>query len=98
MYSLVIHPAAQDEIADAYRWYNRRSSQLGKAFLVEVDFCLNTIEREPLRFPIVRSEVRKARLHKFPYAVYFVNDETLERHSVIACFHSKRNPMHWQNR
>lgn len=95
---LIIQPTAQEEIIDAYRWYSQRSAQLGKQFLSEVDFCLDAIAHETLRFPKVRHEIRKARFNKFPYSFYFVVDDTRKQIAVTACFHSRRNPKLWQNR
>ncbi|MEO6908660.1 MAG: type II toxin-antitoxin system RelE/ParE family toxin [Abditibacteriaceae bacterium] len=98
MQRLIIQPVAKEEINDAYRWYSMRSLLLSDQFLHEVGFCLDSIMHESLRFPKVRGEVRKAILHKFPYSVYFVIDEELEQIVVVACFHSRRDPRHWQNR
>jgi len=49
------------------------------------------------QFPVVYKSIRRALLHRFPYALMFVieADETL---TVIACFHGSRDPAHWQKR
>jgi hypothetical protein len=62
-------------------------------------FLFTLVERitnSPRQFPIVFKNVRRALLHRFPYALFFV----VEGNSltVIACFHASRNPSHWQGR
>jgi len=50
----------------------------------------------PLQFPIVFRNVRRALLRRFPCALFFVvEDETL---FVIACFDASRDPLQWQKR
>jgi hypothetical protein len=40
--------------------------------------------------------LRRARAKKFPYALFFlIEPDTL---LVVACFHSSRDPRHWQKR
>ena len=47
-------------------------------------------------FPFVLRNARKAVVRRFPYTVYY---EIGEREIVIlAVFHAKRNPEHWQKR
>jgi hypothetical protein len=40
--------------------------------------------------------LRRARLKKFPYSLFFlIEDDTI---TVVACFHSSRDPRQWQSR
>jgi plasmid stabilization system protein ParE len=93
---LVIRGAAEEDIAEAARWYEQRSPGLGGEFLRAVDVALAEIERMPERYPVDRGNARRALLRRFPYSVFFV--ATPELISVIACQHARRDPRHWQER
>jgi toxin ParE1/3/4 len=52
--------------------------------------------RSPWQFPIQRGGLRKARFRRFPYSlIYRVLANKVE---IVACFHAKRHPRHWQRR
>jgi toxin ParE1/3/4 len=93
---LVVREAAEADIVEAARWYERRSPGLGGEFLRAVDVTLAEIVRMPDRYPYVRGRARRALLRRFPYAVYFV--ATPEFVSVFACLHARRDPRHWRER
>lgn len=93
---LVVRGAAEADIKEAARWYERRSPGLGTEFLRAVDVALAEIARTPERYPVVRGSARRALLRRFPYAVYFVATSDLV--SVLACMHARRNPRRWQGR
>ena len=44
---LVIAPEAEQDIAEAYAWYEGRRVGLGEEFLSSVDACIETIRRTP---------------------------------------------------
>jgi len=93
---VVIRPAAATEIEVAFQWYEREQQGLGADFLAAVDHTITTVASDPDRFPVIRKNVRRALVRRFPYAVlYRVVSETVV---VIACFHGKRNPQIWSSR
>jgi plasmid stabilization system protein ParE len=49
-----------------------------------------------LRFAAVDKDRRRAGVRRFPYGFFFLVEAT--RIVVIACFHAKRHPTHWQRR
>ena len=60
---------------------------------------MDTVERiaaTPLLFAVVESGRRRAGVHRFPYGVFFLVEETCI--VVIACFHGHRNPAQWRLR
>src|SRR5436305_1637292 len=93
---LSLRGEAEADIEAAAQWYEDQRPGLGLEFTRAVRAALATIEREPLRYPSARGEVRRALLRRFPYAVYFIADasETV----VIACLHVRRDPQAWQSR
>ncbi len=96
MSSILILPAARQEIIEAYDWYERELAGLGARFHEELDHQIERIATRPLHFPILLADIRRARLRHFPYGLFFrqVDQATY----IIACFHSSRDPVSWQNR
>ena len=93
---LILRPEAEAEMTDAFDWYEERVPGLGGEFLICVDAVLNSILRNPLQFPRVHRNARRAITRRFPYEVFFVEDN--ERVVVLSVFHAKRNPVRWQER
>jgi plasmid stabilization system protein ParE len=93
---LIVRPEAEAEMADAFDWYEYRVPGLGSEFLLCVDAVFNTILRNPQQFPCIYRIVRRVLVRRFPYEVFFVEDE--ERVVVLSVFHAKRNPKRWQER
>ena len=93
---LFIRQAARVELAEAFRWYEERSTGLGHEFLRAARVALAAIQRDPAQFPVAVDDIRKLRLRRFPYVMYYV---ILTRHvSVIAVAHGRRHPRRWQAR
>jgi hypothetical protein len=61
-----------------------------------MDNLIDRMSDNPLQFPIVLKNVRRAPLHRFPYSLFFVvEDDAL---IAIGGFHASRDPSHWQKR
>ncbi|MBV9745665.1 MAG: type II toxin-antitoxin system RelE/ParE family toxin [Acidobacteriia bacterium] len=82
---------------DAQNWYEREATGLGRRFRAAIDVLTERMSANPLQFPVVFKNVRRALLRRFPYSLFFVidHDDTL---LVIACFHASRDPSRWQSR
>ena len=93
---LIIRPEAEAEIAEAFVWYEARSSGLGSEFLLVLDAAFNSILRNPNLYPQVHKRVRRALTRKFPFAVFFLVEK--KRIVVLSVFHAKRNPQVWRKR
>ncbi len=93
---LVIAPEAEQDIAEAYGWYEARGVGLGERFLAALDARIALVQRQPLLFSRVHEEYRRTLLRRFPYAVFFDCSET--RITVYAVFHTSRDPAKWRER
>jgi plasmid stabilization system protein ParE len=93
---LVIAPEAQNDVDDAYRWYEKRRFGLGEEFLGCVDACIQAICRMPEIHPQIHEEYRRALVRRFPYAVFF--ECSAEKITVYSIFHTSQNPEKWHNR
>jgi len=95
-YSLILRPETEEDILDAYRWYDGRVSGLGLRFLESVERALTQIEHNPQAFPAVYEGVRRVLIQTFPYGIYFSLEG--ERCVVLAVVHSSRHPRVWMER
>ncbi len=96
MPTLVFTPAAQGEVVEALDWYEQQSPGLGETLVIELNRIAIRIVANPLHFPRVHKDVRRALLRRFPYAIFFrVAEDEIQ---VIACFHTRRDPTHWRER
>ena len=62
-----------------------------------LDGLLNRMAENPRQVPVIESEVRRALLRRFPYAIYFL----IAAHhniAVVAVLHVRRYPQEWQRR
>ena len=95
-YTLVVRPEAESDIEEALGWYESQSEGLAADFLQAVEEGLRKIQESPLSYQVVREQIRRARLRRFPYSLmYRVSEGTV---FVLGCFHAKRNPEHWLER
>lgn len=94
--STFVLPEAQRDIREAALWYERREIHLGLRFVREVRSSIRFIEQNPLRFPIVEQDIRRALLKSFPYSIYFLKNT--EDVAIIAVLHQHRRPGTWRER
>lgn len=96
MRRVVFTPAARAELIEAQDWYENEA-HLGRLFRASVEAAVERMSSNPLQFPVIYKNVRRALLRRFPYALMFViePDEAL---TVIAYFHGSRDPKHWGRR
>jgi plasmid stabilization system protein ParE len=93
---VIFTQAARAELVEAQDWYERRHAGLGMHFREEVEATVLRLQENPHQFPAVCRGVHRARLHKFPYGLFFrVETNVLV---VIACFHGSRDPQRWERR
>ena len=93
---LIIRPEAEVDITEAFGWYEARVPGLGSEFLLVLDAIFHSILRNHLLYPVVYKAVRRALTRRFPFAVFFIVEES--RIVILSVFHVKRNPQEWQGR
>ena len=96
MHAVIFLPAAQTEASEAQDWYEAEARGLGGTFRAELDNAVHRLTDNPLQFPLIFADIRRALLRRFPYALFFrIVDDTV---FVMACFHSACDPRIWQHR
>ena len=57
---LVLAPEAEQDIQEAYRWYELQRAGLGEEFLRCIEACVQALHRAPLTYPVVHESYRRA--------------------------------------
>ncbi len=96
MTAIIFDPAARVEMLEALDWYVVQDARSAERFIVEVERAVSQLAANPLQYPKIYRDVRRIRLRRFPYGLFFqVEDSTIR---IIACFHASRDPYQWQRR
>ena len=93
---LIITPETEQDVDEAYSWYEDSRQGLGEEFLTCVDASIQTICRTPKLYPKIHNEYRRALVRRFPYAVFY--EYAKGKVIVYSIFHTSRNPEKWRNR
>ena len=83
-------PEADAELKAALARYERISPALAQRFAEAVIDTVEEIAAGPLHYAVLEKGRRRAGVHRFPYGLFFLVEET--RILVIACFHGHRKP------
>lgn len=93
---VIFSPEADDDVLEAYDWYENRAPGLGEDFLRCVEASILTIQRHPRMYPIAVDEFRRAIIRRFPFEIFYeTNDRAITIYSV---FHCSQDPKKWRNR
>jgi toxin ParE1/3/4 len=85
------HPAVAIELEETRDFYESRSMGLGTEFVDEFERHVLLIAAMPQRWMVVRKDIRRALMKRFPYVIFFrlVGTDVLR----ITCVkHEKRHP------
>jgi toxin ParE1/3/4 len=93
-YRLLVRRLAKADVRSAARRYELQRPGLGREFVAEVDKALGRVAENPLQYQVLRREVRRAIVRRFPYGVFYrVEARTI----VVFCvMHLHRDPESWQ--
>jgi toxin ParE1/3/4 len=91
--NLLLRSAAENDIIQAFNWYNDRLTGLGNEFLSSINEAIELISQSPESYPMIYKNIRRILVKRFPFSILFINEES--RIVVIAVFHFKRNPTSW---
>jgi plasmid stabilization system protein ParE len=87
---LFLLEAAERDIAHEIGYYNMKQAGLGDAFLLEVHATFARIQWKPELFRKVHPQLRRALVHRFPFAVgYRILDDSIE---IVGIFPTQAHP------
>ena len=95
---MLLAPEAEEDLAEAYGWYERRRVGLGEEFLSCVDGCIQGCLRSPRAHALAHETYRRALVRRFPYAVFYEYDAGADTVVVHGVFHTSRDPDKWRER
>ncbi|HYE29800.1 MAG TPA: type II toxin-antitoxin system RelE/ParE family toxin [Methylomirabilota bacterium] len=90
------HWRAARDVEEASAFYEARDTEVAARFLQELNAVIERARLRPLLFRVVRANVRRALLRRFPYALLFVLKDELV--VIIGVAHLSRMPTFWVNR
>jgi plasmid stabilization system protein ParE len=93
---LKLAPEAEQDISEAYDWYEQRRPSLGEEFLSCLDACIERICRSPELHAKVYEDYRRALIRRFPYAVFY--EFTGAAVFIYCVFHTSQDPSKWRER
>lgn len=89
-YKIIIRSEAENDLKEAFGWYEDKRLGLGHEFLLHIDAGIKFVQRNP---EVHSSEYKGTRRHiikRFPYKIiYLVEGEKI---IVLAVLHGKRCP------
>jgi plasmid stabilization system protein ParE len=92
---IVFRPEAEDEVLEVRQWYESRRVGLGSEFAQATHLLVERLSSNPLAFPRVNGEIRRAVFTRFPYAIYF---RLVDSDVVVLAVHGRQHESRWQNR
>jgi plasmid stabilization system protein ParE len=90
--NLVVLPEADQDTTDAANWYEWQRPGRGRKFSARVQDCIRAILRTPRAFTAIAGPYRKAVVRRFPYVVAYRYDDATDTVTVVAVFHTSRDP------
>jgi plasmid stabilization system protein ParE len=87
---LIFAPEVEQDVGEAYGWYELRRPGLGVEFLSCVDACLQSVCRQPELYSKIHQEYRRAIVRRFPYVVFFEHDGNTV--TIYGVLHTSRDP------
>ena len=96
MAKLVLAAEVEQDLSEAYDWYESHRYGLGEEFLSCVDAGIQSILRSPELHANVFQDYRRILVRRFPYVIFY---EYLDSTVTVYCiFHASRNPDKWRKR
>ena len=91
-YRVELHPAAVEELTEAFEWYEERSSGLGHRFIEAIDSKFAEIANHPDRHARKKAGFREVTMKVFPYVIIYEILPSNKVAFISYIFHTKRNP------
>ena len=90
------HRLAELELLDAAAYYDLESPGLGRTFLTEIEACLERILQQPRAGVVLRGDVRRRLLARFPFGLLYKVKPNGVR--ILAVMNLRRRPWYWVGR
>jgi hypothetical protein len=92
----IFHIEAEKEFEEAIEYYKDIDLKLGYDFIVEIYKTIKLIMKYPFSWPIIKGEIRRALIKRFPYGILYIPyNETIY---ILAIMHLNKRPYYWKDR
>lgn len=97
------HPDALSEYENSIDYYLNINKDLAKLFVNEIEDKIRNISKNPKLYPILKKDIRRALLNKFPYGILYSlekenNSKSKDKILILAITHCSRKPNYWKKR
>jgi len=98
-FKVIAEAAAKKDWNEAVDWYEGREPGVGLRLDDEIRAFLQTLDRQPERFPHATRLTYKAKMPRpWPFSVYFTINTEFREVKVLAIWHGARNPAQLRRR
>ena len=95
-YQVIFYEDAKNDILEIARWYDLQMEGLGNRFEKYLHEAIQKLTTHPFAFGWLFEEVRKIKLHVFPYIIFYeIKHSDVHVYGVI---HTKRKPAAYKKR
>ena len=91
-YNIIIFSTARAHLQGAFDWYEFQRPNLGQEFREEARTAIDKLMDDSVNYQVYTGKIRKIKLDRFPYSVYYEKDEAKYTIIIFAVLHFKRNP------
>ena len=89
-FTVGFRPEAVADVVEARGWYEEQEPGLGEGFAESLEEIIDRILSMPRMYPVVDGGIRRGKLRKFPYLIYY--RVVADRIEVLAVLHGSRDP------
>jgi len=97
-YTIRFEAEAKSDLLHSFLHYESLVPDLGTRFEKYIFDCIDKVAKNPFVYQQVYKKIRRCALRKFPFILYFYVDTDEFTITIIAIFHSSRNPNIWKGR
>ena len=97
-YGIKLLPIAYKDLQQAKNWYNEKRENLGKEFKKAIIADIDYIKENPEHYQRKYKELRQSLVTRFPFAIFYLIEESNKRIIIFGILHTSRNPEIARNR
>ncbi len=91
-YRIKLLPLAYKDLQRAKKWYNEKRNNLGEEFKKAVIAEIDYIQSHPEHYQRKYKTLRQSLVIGFPYAIFYLIEESTQRIIIFGVLHTSRNP------
>ena len=93
-----ISPEAEEDLDQAYAYYEKQLAGLGDEFLHEFRRAVDRVIQNPTAWQLLDDTFRRRRLDRFPYGIVYSVNANPKQIEIVAVMHLSQRPGFWRRR